>query len=109
MNNFKTMKDAIINRTKPAGYKVKTAEEVMLERAQRKAYKEEEDRRQRMDDWYEEFENPEQYIEFKLTMLRKDMMIEPTEEEIAMLRSKTTERDIDRACLAIINRAWSED
>lgn len=100
MNNVKTMKENIINRVSPS-------DGDLLEIKRRKELDEEELIRQEMDDWYEEFENPEQYINFKLTMLRKDMMIEPTEEEIAMLKSKTTERDIDRACLSIINRAWS--
>ena len=57
-------------------------------------------------DWYEEFRNPEQYIRFKLRMLRTDMKIKPTKSEIAHLKELKTRGDIDRAVHAIIERAW---
>jgi hypothetical protein len=54
-----------------------------------------------------EFVTPEQYIEFKLLMLRKEMYIEPTEDEIKHLYELKTEGDIDRAVHGIIYRAWN--
>ena len=57
-------------------------------------------------DWYEDFRNPKQYIKFKLKMLRTDMEIKPTKEEVAHLYSLKTQGDIDRAVHDIIKRAW---
>ena len=68
---------------------------------------EQEQLRQKNKPWYEEFVTPEQYIEFKLTMLRKDMFIEPTDKEIARLREKKTETGINNVVKSIIARHWS--
>ena len=57
--------------------------------------------------WRSKFTSPEKYIKEKLRMLRQDMYIEPTEEEIARLRSKTTEVEIDIVVRGIVARAWS--
>lgn len=54
-----------------------------------------------------EFITPKQYADFKLVMLRKEMYIDPTEDEIAHLYELKTEGDIDRAVHTIIERAWS--
>lgn len=52
------------------------------------------------------FITPRQYAKEKLKMLKRDMCICPTEEEKRHVYSLTTERDIDRACLSIIDRRW---
>lgn len=57
--------------------------------------------------WLVEFQNPKQYVDDKLEMLRNEMYIYPSPEEIAHLRTLKTEGDIDRAVKSIINRAWS--
>ena len=57
--------------------------------------------------WRKKFENPEKYIKEKLRMLRQDMYIEPTEEEIDRLKSKKTESEIDNVVRGIVARAWS--
>lgn len=57
--------------------------------------------------WKGKFSTPEKYIEAKLKILRRDMLIEPTEEELIQLRSKKTEVGIDSCVKAIIARAWS--
>ena len=56
--------------------------------------------------WYPDFITPEQYIEARLDILRNDMYIEPTQEEIDHLYSLTDQHDIDRAIHDIIDRAW---
>ena len=63
--------------------------------------------RQRMNNCCVEYENPEQYVEFKLEMLRKEMYIDPTLEEIAHLKSLDSELRIDNAVRSIIERHWS--
>lgn len=57
--------------------------------------------------WKGNFTTPEKYIARKLKMLRKDMYIEPTEEEIAHLKKMKTEGDIDRAVKTIIATHWA--
>lgn len=58
--------------------------------------------------WRNNFTSPEKYIKEKLRMLRKDMYIEPTLEELQNLNSKTTEVEIDAAVRKIVARAWSD-
>lgn len=58
--------------------------------------------------WYDKFENPEQYVEAKLHMLRYNMYIEPTKEELEHLRTLKTECAIDNAVHSIIDRHWSK-
>lgn len=53
------------------------------------------------------FKNPKDYVNRKLRMLRDDMWIEPTKEEIDHLYSLKTRGDIDRAVHSVIDRAWS--
>lgn len=57
--------------------------------------------------WAPEFNNPEQYIQVKLKMLRRDMYIRPTAEEIMHLHTLKTRGDIDRAVASIVDRHWS--
>ena len=54
------------------------------------------------------FVNPEQYVGMKLDMLRKDMKIKPSKEEVEHLYSLKTEGDIDRAVCSIIGRHWAD-
>ena len=68
---------------------------------------EQEQVRRRMNNAYVDYENPAQYVEFKLEMLRKEMYIEPTEEEIEHLMSLDSELRIDNAVRSIIERHWS--
>ena len=56
--------------------------------------------------WFEEFKDPQQYIEAKLKMLRKDMRITPTQEELDHLTGLTTATAIDNAIHSIIDRHW---
>ena len=63
--------------------------------------------RQIKEKWLIEFGNPKQYVRDKLNMLRDEMYIQPTLEEIEHLRTLKTEGDIDRAVRDIINRAWA--
>ena len=53
------------------------------------------------------FKTPEKYIKDKLRILRRDFCIEPTEEEIAHLKTLTTQIAIDNAFLSIMTRRWS--
>ena len=53
-----------------------------------------------------QFKNSEQYIQAKLTMLRKDFRINPTETEIKHLHTLATEEAINRAVRQIINNHW---
>ena len=57
--------------------------------------------------WYTEYENPEEFVDFKINMLVNEMFIEPTEDEIAHLRSLTTETAINNAVRSIVARHWS--
>lgn len=68
---------------------------------------EQEQIRRRTNNCCVEYENPEQYVEFKLEMLRKEMYIEPTPEEIEHLKSLDSELRIDNAVRSIIERHWS--
>jgi hypothetical protein len=54
------------------------------------------------------FKTPDQYIKEKLKMLRGEMFIEPTKEELDHLFELTDEGDIDRAVHSIIARHWNE-
>lgn len=53
------------------------------------------------------FKSPKDYVERKLAMLRRDMYIEPTIEEIMHLHELTTQWDIDRAVKSIIDHHWN--
>lgn len=58
--------------------------------------------------WYGDPSSIESYYKSKIKMLRKDMQIEPTVEEIRHLRSLKTVIAIDNAVHNIIERHWSE-
>jgi chromatin segregation and condensation protein Rec8/ScpA/Scc1 (kleisin family) len=47
-------------------------------------------------------------IEEKIKMLRKDFLIEPTEEEIAHLKELKTEQQVETYVRIIINTHWEE-
>ena len=51
---------------------------------------------------------PAKYIKEKLKILSRDFYIEPTEEEIAHLKTLTTQVAIDNAVLSIINHHWDK-
>ena len=53
------------------------------------------------------FKTPSQYIKAKLKMLREEMYIEPTVDEIIRLNSLVTEEDINIAVRGIIDRHWN--
>lgn len=55
-----------------------------------------------------DFENPKQYIKQKLKILRDDMCIQPTWQELDHLNTLKTEGDIDRAIHSIIEKHWSK-
>lgn len=57
--------------------------------------------------WDTDFKSSDAYIEYKLGMLRNEMCIRPTKEEIEHLRSLKTMGDIDRCVHSIIDRHWS--
>jgi hypothetical protein len=63
-------------------------------------------RRQYTKNAIQEYVNPTQYVEFKLKMLREEMYINPTEEEVAHLMELKSELAIDRAVHTIIDRHW---
>lgn len=52
------------------------------------------------------FENPEQFIEAKLEMLRGHLKITPTIEEINHLYELKTEYEINAAVKTILNNHW---
>jgi len=56
--------------------------------------------------WDQEFINPAQYIGLKLKMLRRDMLIYPSIEEIEHLNTLKTREAIDAAVHSIIDRHW---
>ena len=58
--------------------------------------------------WMPTFTNPTQYVEVKLEMLRGDMYINPTKEEIEHLYTLTSRCDIDNAVHSIIDRHWDK-
>jgi hypothetical protein len=57
--------------------------------------------------WYPRFETVKQYREAKLRILRVDMYIEPTLEELNHLSTLKTEGDIDRWTRGVIERYWN--
>ena len=59
--------------------------------------------------WDSNFKTIDQYVDFKLEMLRNEMYIEPTDKEVAHLRELKTMGDIDRAVHSIIERYWDDD
>ena len=54
------------------------------------------------------FNNPKQYVEAKLKILRRDFYIEPTEAELDHLKTLKTQTAIDNAFLGIINHHWDK-
>lgn len=52
------------------------------------------------------FINAKNYVDRKIRMLRQDMEIEPSGDEIKHLYSLKTRGDIDRAVAGLINKAW---
>ena len=52
------------------------------------------------------FENPEQFVNAKLEMLRNHLKIEPTIEEIVHLYELKTEYEIIAAVKTILNNHW---
>ena len=76
--------------------------------ASEKESREAEHRRQLQQAYFEEFINPEQYVKAKLKMLKNEMYIKPTEEEIAHLYSLKTDVAIDNAVHSIIDRHWDK-
>lgn len=52
------------------------------------------------------FENPNQFIEAKIKMLRKEFRIKLTNDEINHLYELKTEVDINAAVKTIINNHW---
>ena len=55
-----------------------------------------------------EFISADRYVMAKLKMLRYEMLIEPTHEEITHLYELKTETAIDNAVHSIIARHWDE-
>lgn len=53
-----------------------------------------------------EFKNPEKFIEAKINMLQNDFRIDLSLDDIVHLKSLKTERAINAAVRAIIDRAW---
>lgn len=62
--------------------------------------------RQKNDSFFITFVTPEQYVEDKIEMLREEMYIKPTDDEIAHLKTLKTEVSIDNAVHSIIDRHW---
>ena len=52
------------------------------------------------------FKTPEQYIEQKLKILKRDFRITATETELEHLNTLTTQTQIDNAILTIISHHW---
>ena len=59
------------------------------------------------DIWYGDTSSIKSYIRSKLKMLRNEMLIDPTEEEIEHLKELKTTVAIDNAVHSIIERHWS--
>lgn len=57
----------------------------------------------------QKFKSPKQYVKEKLRMLRYDMYIYPTLEEVEHLYSLKTDVAIDNAVKALIGRHWAEE
>ena len=68
----------------------------------------EEYNRQLKDKWSDEFKSPEQYVRHKLKMLRNEMFIWPSVEEVQHLKSLKTRVSIDNAVHSIIDRYWGD-
>ena len=64
--------------------------------------------RQKNDSFFIAFITPEQYVEDKIEMLREEMCIKPTADEIKHLKTLKTETSIDNAVHSIIDRHWSK-
>lgn len=47
-----------------------------------------------------------QYKKYKLSMLQKDFCIGLTNEELAQFDSLTTEFEVDKFCITILNDRW---
>lgn len=62
---------------------------------------------QKNDSFFITFVTPGQYVEDKVAMLREEMCINPTSEEIEHLKTLKTEVSIDNAVHSIIDRHWS--
>lgn len=58
------------------------------------------------DSFFITFVTPEQYVEGKIEMLKEEMCINPTAEEIEHLKTLKTETSIDNAVHSIIDRHW---
>lgn len=52
------------------------------------------------------FRTPEQYIEQKLKILKRDFCVTATEAEVAHLNTLKTQIEIDNAVLSIIAHHW---
>lgn len=81
----------------------KFEESFFEESRDRKEYEIDDDR------FFAKFESPEQYVKVKLRMLKDDMRIRPTEEELTHLGELKTEAAIDAAVRSIIDRHWSRE
>ena len=55
------------------------------------------------------FETPEKYIKERLLILKRDFLIEPTEEELNHLHTLKTEMAIDAAIRKIYESHWDEE
>lgn len=53
-----------------------------------------------------EFTTPEEFIDAKIEMLQKHLLIDLTDEDIAYLREYRTEGEINAAVKGIINKYW---
>lgn len=67
-----------------------------------------EERTKHDDIWYGDTTSIKNYIRSKLKMLRNEMLINPTEEEIEHLKALTNTVAIDNAVHSIIERHWSK-
>jgi hypothetical protein len=47
-----------------------------------------------------------QYGKYKLKILKRDFLVELTEEELARAKSLKTEAAIDQFCMGILNKRW---
>ena len=57
-------------------------------------------------DWDPGDVTPEEYVKFKVKILKRDMCVTPTSEEMKKLYSLTDRSDIDRAVRAILDSRW---
>lgn len=53
-----------------------------------------------------QFTTPEEFINTKIKMLKKDFYIDLTDDDIAHLREFKTENEINAAVKGIINKYW---